>query len=611
LNLRFAYSAVHDQNNSNGIINDFQVNFDSFNFKQFADFISNQKYSFDLQIERNLENELSHKSPDWNIYTKFASIIFKLNFEQHKLLRGFLDQNLGEPIKPISSQLNFLIPNTKLETVLSGNVWKSIRIHLDMQNIGIDLVDLDRSIALFKFENTSLIFESYSDTTKLIDLVSNEIAIVSSSDSNAFNMLYKKANSHDSKRLQLELHSRFYKDSDRYSILFNNCAAVVKLDWLIGVKSFFATYVNENDLTNLEKVNKKLELKFNLTNTDFFLVEENPEISGLSQAVILRITAFLEYNQKKNFKPLQSCIQSIQVFSCQTNSIEETALSILDPAVLTINLLSKTSYNINEETENNLQTSTLISNKNTANGVEFLFDISTDTLQMKISYLDIRLFLRIVESFKAQLVRKDSYSWNNFPNKSVVKVEKNEEKWIISDINLVINNFSILIIDDCKDIDIPLFEIIFNRLRIIQSSDRTVGILSVGKGSSEFALNISYYNRLLSGWEPLLEPWLSRFDWKLKETKKSFTLTSMDVLNMNISNPFIDLMLSVFSNWKEDYFKNRHSKHQKVFQPYKLINLSGQTIKFRFFKSDTLAIQGLFLKKFQKNYDNLHLFSVT
>ena len=76
--------------------------------------------------------------------------IFKLNFEQHKLLRGFLDQNLGEPIKPISSQLNFLIPNTKLETVLSGNVWKSIRIHLDMQNIGIDLVDLDRSIALFK-----------------------------------------------------------------------------------------------------------------------------------------------------------------------------------------------------------------------------------------------------------------------------------------------------------------------------------------------------------------------------------------------------------------------------------------------------------------------------
>ena len=44
-------------------------------------------------------------------------------------------------------------------------------------------------------------------------------------------------------------------------------------------------------------------------------------------------------------------------------------------------------------------------------------------------------------------------------------METSEEKWTISDINLVINNFSILIIDDCKNIDVPLLEIQFNRLR--------------------------------------------------------------------------------------------------------------------------------------------------
>ena len=131
----FAYSAKHIEKSTDEKQNEFQVRFDSFLFKKFAENISLQKYSFNLQIERNLENELSHKSPDWNIYTKFTSTMFKLNFEQYKIIRGFLDQNLGEQIKPNVSQLNFLIPNTKLETVLTGNVWKAMRIHLDMSTL--------------------------------------------------------------------------------------------------------------------------------------------------------------------------------------------------------------------------------------------------------------------------------------------------------------------------------------------------------------------------------------------------------------------------------------------------------------------------------------------
>ena len=399
--------------------------------------------------------------------------------------------------------------------------------------------------------------------------------------------LLKTDSSSATTRLQLELHSRILKDSDRYSILLNNCAVITMLDWLIRLKSFFVTYVNENDLKNPDRVIKKLELKFNLTNTDFFLVEttENP-MASMSQAVILRVTAFLEYNQKKMFKPLQSCVQSIQIFSCQTNSIEETALSILDPAMLTINLLSKNSFFSSNNPEDN-ETPVAVSNGET---FKFLFDVSTDALQLKFSYLDIKLFMKIVENLKAQLDRQDKMSWHDQVALDLVNSandKKQDTNWIISDINLTMNNFLILVIDDCMDIDIPLLELQFYRLRIIQSTDKSLDIFSVGHGSSEFALNISYYNRLLSGWEPLLEPWLSRFDWKLKAAKKCFTLTSMDVLNMNISNPLIDLMLSVFANWKEDYFKNRQSKYQKVFQPYKLINSSGQTIKFRFFKSDS------------------------
>ena len=200
----YVYSVVYQKKNYDSIqvneASDLQVKFSEFYLRPFANWVLNKKYSFFLQLERNLENELSHKAPDWNIYTRFSDVAFCLNFEQYKVVRGFLDQNLGEQVKPVS-QVNFLIPNTRLETVLTGNVWKGVRIHLDMVNVGIDLVDAvnreasSRSLAFFEFKNSRLLFESYSDTTKLIDLVSNEISIRQSRDPAALNMLYKKTNS--------------------------------------------------------------------------------------------------------------------------------------------------------------------------------------------------------------------------------------------------------------------------------------------------------------------------------------------------------------------------------------------------------------------------------
>jgi vacuolar protein sorting-associated protein 13D len=119
-------------------------------------------------------------------------------------------------------------------------------------------------------------------------------------------------------------------------------------------------------------------------------------------------------------------------------------------------------------------------------------------------------------------------------------------------------NFCICIIDDCKDVDIPLTDIQFNRIKLVHNFPIEIGKKRViantaEHGSAEFGLNVDYYNRLLSGWEPLVEPWLARLNWNFKPHTNSFTLTSMDVLNMNITNPFIDLITGVLANWKDEY----------------------------------------------------------
>lgn len=168
----------------------------------------------------------------------------------------------------------------------------------------------------------------------------------------------------------------------------------------------------------------------------------------------------------------------------------------------------------------------------------------------------------------------------------------------LTDLSLKMENFCFCLIDDCNDIDVPLVDIQFNRFQLTQKfagknpANQLSQLSSANnqqqQGNAEFALNIDYFNRLVSGWEPLVEPWLARFDWKLKPTKNVFTLTSMDVLNVNLTNTFIQLISDVTANWKANLQLDSKQISQqssirikhKIFQPYKLVNLTGQQIKF-------------------------------
>lgn len=160
----------------------------------------------------------------------------------------------------------------------------------------------------------------------------------------------------------------------------------------------------------------------------------------------------------------------------------------------------------------------------------------------------------------------------------------------ISEINVSISDFYFGLIDDCNDIDIPLFDMHLARFNLFQKlggfgpqmATISSTIANQKQGSAEFTLSLNYFNRLLSGWEPLVEPWLARFNWKIKPTKNILTITSMDVLNINVTNTFVQLIGDVMKKWKADMTKNQElkPKRNKVFQPYKVINLTGQQLRF-------------------------------
>lgn len=97
------------------------ITFNSFKFIEKPGKILKNKTNLFIKIERNLDGELSHSSPDFSMHLILSSVEFRLNLNQYTLVKGVLDQNIGEPINEIVQSV-FLIPNTKIDTVLTGKV---------------------------------------------------------------------------------------------------------------------------------------------------------------------------------------------------------------------------------------------------------------------------------------------------------------------------------------------------------------------------------------------------------------------------------------------------------------------------------------------------------
>lgn len=66
-------------------------------------------------------------------------------------------------------------------------------------------------------------------------------------------------------------------------------------------------------------------------------------------------------------------------------------------------------------------------------------------------------------------------------------------------IEIKLSCLSICVIDDCRDADVPLLELSMSQLNLKQELN--------GSGSAKFLFTSDYYNRVLSGWEPFIEPW--------------------------------------------------------------------------------------------------------
>ncbi|KAJ8370962.1 hypothetical protein SKAU_G00109900 [Synaphobranchus kaupii] len=624
-----------------------------------------------LKVERNLDKELSHSIPDMTIHGSLSSVHCSLDLDRYRLIRGLLENNLGEPVEEFLRPYNLQDPSSY--TVLSGDVYTGLSFLVDMMNVSLELHDTPnstgpkRSLARFDFMKSKLLFESFSNGSKSVNLVSHSLlaydtrysgrGCASGRKQNAFDCILQPSRTGTNRAsLQLELHYRSTRDSSCFTVVLNNLRVFLIFDWLQLVRDFLrlpaekgaapprqrwpsgssdpggATgavmpkTVKSGVVTKRSTVpvtqERHLEVKINVTGTEFVVVEDSSSLD--TNAIILKGTTVLTYKPRLLDRPFSGSLAGIEVFSCRLGSEQETALSIIDPVNVQVELCGSPTY----------QSSSGLLDAFNMEDFPPLLEIQFPALDIRLSYNDVQLFLAIAKSIptsgspstddpsaSSQSGTSTANPDTNFTQKELFRHKteallegqlsrlqdlgfRQEDckralvnckgqldqaaTWLLenaetmtsysvggaesgsgshsapplSGVEVKAESVCICFIDDCLDCDVPLAELTFSRLYILQR------IGSTPEGNASFTLSGDYYNRELSGWEPFIEPWPCFLNWqqqaagRLHPPRLKMGVRAKQRLDINITSVLLEQYSTTKSSWLADYCKEKVEEPQ-------------------------------------------------
>ncbi|XP_017089564.2 intermembrane lipid transfer protein Vps13D [Drosophila bipectinata] len=583
-----------------------------------------------LQLERNLSAEMNRVCPDISVQGTFSKLNGMINIQQYKLIRSFLNNNIGEQTDDIYwnysnnsctsiERLSTVSLVPKIEASKAVSILISIRILLEDVSLLLALNTSHRTVveplSCIHFLKSTLEIDLFSDGSQDIDLISSNILIederkdTGMGNENVFKNILEpsKKEVRPENSVQVEVHCRKKANFCKYTIMLNNMRVFALLSFLDQLKSYLqedspAPVVSNvtNPSSQKPQVDNSVATEFvvNITDSEIIFAEECSRLD--SNAIILKSTTVISYKPNSNSVPLSLNINHLEIFSCTLDAEEESALSIIDPFTLNIELRS--------------------------NCLNILIQ---KPLNIRLSYVDVKLFSRMARLLPSQTARSknviskadsdlekvaplvamgfelsdclyamqvndcrlnDAALWLTHQKQSTSKNPSLELKTAVVDANLI----SVFIIDDCMDADVPLLEISLSKFLLNftfktqdpNPKETNVRYFSLGNIDTEAAVN--YYNRRLSGWEPVAESWESNLKWKFAkghfDNKKRFEIgvSSKQMLKLNVTSTFIELFHMVLKNWTNDFNDNAtKNKQRSPFIPFALQNLTGTPLLFK------------------------------
>ncbi|XP_030843346.1 vacuolar protein sorting-associated protein 13D-like [Strongylocentrotus purpuratus] len=573
----------------------------------------------------------------------------------------------GQTCTNISMHINLV--NVTLELLLQHASDPVVGVHGNESEEAVP----ERSLGQFNFMESKFSFMSQSNGAKTVDLVSHAIRAydtrwkgdTSKKRSNVFEEILTPTRHHsrNPNPLQLELHFTSQADSTRATALLNNMRVICVFDLLLAVKDFLLAYDSQavqgsegasarasseastsldpstesSNVTTVDKrsrspvsigtgiltkrvphreqVEKNSDFKVNVTETEFVILGDTS--SSDSNAVILKSTcAVLTYKPVSKENPFSCGLEGLEVFSCCMSSEEDTALSIVDPSTINVELKGTSSH---------LHSGQQLGGLLDIMDAHAILEVHIQALNIRVSYHDAQLFLSIMNSLPSQMIKKqhsedeeeEVEAVDNMRNEAEEKTQSKSKikrqiaklkelgfhtqdcrkalersnyrldlaagwllenaqpvpasspahsprepdredggsgKMEIAGIEVRAGSLAITLIDDCGNIDIPLIEISCQNLNFFQK------LLPSAQGQAACVLSADYYHRSLSGWEPCLEPWKCNVEWIQQAASQMYgerlfiQMKVNDRLDLNVTSALIDLYSNTKKSWTEDYY---------------------------------------------------------
>ncbi|KAL5964251.1 Vacuolar protein sorting-associated protein 13D [Taenia solium] len=147
------------------------------------------------------------------------------------------------------------------------------------------------------------------------------------------------------------------------------------------------------------------------------------------------------------------------------------------------------------------------------------------------------------------------------------------------------SDFSLCLIDDCMDADVPLAEVTVSDISLTWSLTGWAVGRAMGK------LTVKYYNRDLSALEPAIEPLRCICHWRLcdcgsqKGDRAIIEVHSPDTINVNLTVALVRLTQLVVQKTQSTRLDRRLRSHRRrrraPFVPFCLANQTGERLRFK------------------------------
>ncbi|KMQ93281.1 vacuolar protein sorting-associated protein 13d [Lasius niger] len=615
--------------------------------KKMGSSLLTEKCHLKLRVERNLDTYINRDIPDLSVHGILSTMDCALDPEQYMLIRGLLSYNIGENlddlrllVQDLNHTVEYAIPTTadnRLKT------WTRSCIILELVNVTVKLHPTHNiaALACINFIKSRLTLDSLSDGSQDIDLVSQEILIVDTRfqnepvdrQCNVFTRILQPLRNSadtnvakDTNHVQAEVHHRKRKAYSATTILLHSMRLTAILDWWQAVRDFLLLNSPEPEpvpgTSQVSIVNQEaeidtaatipFELKINITDSELVIVEDTAILD--TNAVILKTTAVLSYRSmsQEGEKPLSCNLSHCELFSCILGLENETALSIIDPVGASLELtqdkyleiqlqplcvrLSYHDVTMFSRMLSSLPKQTLWARQRSSEaaveGSQMLVDSQVVKLiNLGFAEADCKIAL---DRCDGQL--DDAALWltqNAEPTGSEVATAAMSDESIFRAVELEASCIRICIIDDCRDADVPLLEITL--------ADFSMRKISQQPGLLSAIFGVDYYNRVLSGWEPFVEPWQANIEWEqpftgsLESKRLYVSINSQDSVNVNVTLTLVELVQLVKHNWTQDYLSNDSTiigksatrgqvyRRRSPFVPFALKNDTGCRLWFKTF----------------------------